>query len=83
MIDLEAIRARNETRKRGNCYDCGHAHNDSDARADIDALIAEVERLRHKSCECVCDFHIFPVGISETRDYLPGNVCEYMRRLSA
>jgi|GEM_PF-2050937 len=46
MIDLDAIRARNETRKSGWCYDCKHAHNDSDPKADIDALLAEVERLR-------------------------------------
>jgi len=46
MIDLEAIRARNETRKSGWCYDCKHAHDDSDPKADIDALLAEVERLR-------------------------------------
>lgn len=46
MIDIEAIRKRNEERKSGRCYDCAHAHDDSDAKADIDALLAEVDQLR-------------------------------------
>lgn len=50
MIDLEAIRARNEERKKGpkqgvyrEALDVAEEH--AEAVADIDALLAEVDRL--------------------------------------
>lgn len=49
-LDIEAIKARNERRKDGFTCGCGRAHHetirDGLEVADIDALIAEVERLR-------------------------------------
>lgn len=48
MIDLEAIRARNEQWKLAVdvCQECGAGQEGYPAPDDIDALLAEVERLR-------------------------------------
>ena len=83
--DLAAIRERNEGRKSGSCYDCGHAHDGSDARADIDALLAEVERLRHKASECECSYRTPRCQGPRVVDicWSPGRVCDYMRRVAA
>jgi hypothetical protein len=63
MIDLEAIRRRNEKSKR--------VLHEPVWFQDIDALLAEVERLRHVAGECECR------PPTQAANGLVGSVCGY------